>query len=239
MSNFYYPGILPEEYDQAYLQDEFGKLEAALSALEVPTVLLTIQNVEPERPQEGMVANADGVNWNPGHGKGLYEYLAGRWSPLFSLAQGFTNTQVVVENTTTEMEVYSTVLAAGSLNTESLVKAELSGSYDTGAASDTWTMRFKVGGTTIHTVLRHDSGNAAGAGWLCKMHGVVVVSGASGSFKDLYALMDNDATGTESSSVAHGIDTTVANTLSVTIQWGAAKAGNIFRLEHGVTDFQH
>ena len=83
MSNLYYPGILPEEYNQAFLLEEFERISNSLAALEVPTVTLNIQNVEPIRPQEGMVANADGTNWNPGGtGAGLYQYLGGAWVKL-------------------------------------------------------------------------------------------------------------------------------------------------------------
>ena len=36
----------------------------------------------PAKPREGMLAIADGVNWNPGSGKGLYEYKSAGWSKL-------------------------------------------------------------------------------------------------------------------------------------------------------------
>jgi len=239
MSNLYYPGILPGEYNQAFLNEELQRIAQALSTLEVPTILLAPQAIEPTPQKEGMVVSADGVNWNPGHGVGLYEYKGGKWSPLFAVGQGFTTTQIVVENTTTETEIYSTVVGVGSLTADTVFVLKNAGNYDTGAASDTWTMRFKVGGTTVHSVTRHDSGNVAGSGWECTMEGIMKVLGASGSFQDLYVLLDKDTVSVESSSTTHGIDTTVANTLSVTVQWGAAKAGNIFRFEHGVMDFKH
>ena len=40
-------------------------------------------NVAPSKPRAGMVVYADGVNWNPGSGEGLYEYtIAGAWNFL-------------------------------------------------------------------------------------------------------------------------------------------------------------
>jgi len=36
----------------------------------------------PSNPQEGMVVWADGTNWNPGSGAGLYEYRGGSWQKL-------------------------------------------------------------------------------------------------------------------------------------------------------------
>lgn len=33
-----------------------------------------VLTIEPARPQVGMAAYADGTDWNPGAGEGLYEY---------------------------------------------------------------------------------------------------------------------------------------------------------------------
>jgi hypothetical protein len=43
---------------------------------------LEIRAVAPTKPREGMLAIADGTNWNPGSGKGLYEYRSGAWVKL-------------------------------------------------------------------------------------------------------------------------------------------------------------
>ena len=40
------------------------------------------QNVAPAKPREGMIAAADGTNWNPGAGKGVYAYYSGAWNKL-------------------------------------------------------------------------------------------------------------------------------------------------------------
>ena len=82
MANLYYPGILPEEYNQAFLVEEFTRISSALAELEVPLVTLLVTHVVPSRPQEGMVINADGTDWNPGSGAGLYEYVGGAWNKL-------------------------------------------------------------------------------------------------------------------------------------------------------------
>ena len=36
-------------------------------------------NKAPAKPQVGMIALADGSNWNPGSGAGFYGYRAGVW----------------------------------------------------------------------------------------------------------------------------------------------------------------
>ena len=42
-----------------------------------------VSNVVPSKPRAGDVRYADGSNWNPGSGQGLYIYLStGAWSKL-------------------------------------------------------------------------------------------------------------------------------------------------------------
>lgn len=48
----------------------------------IDTLRLVPQAVAPAKPSEGTVANADGTNWNPGGGAGLYQYLGGAWVKL-------------------------------------------------------------------------------------------------------------------------------------------------------------
>jgi hypothetical protein len=37
-------------------------------------------HAEPAKPRLGMVVYADGANWNPGSGEGLYIYKSGGWT---------------------------------------------------------------------------------------------------------------------------------------------------------------
>jgi hypothetical protein len=39
-------------------------------------------DVAPPRVYEGLIAAADGTNWNPGHGEGVYAYYNSRWNPM-------------------------------------------------------------------------------------------------------------------------------------------------------------
>lgn len=43
------------------------------------TVQLQPQSVAPAKPRAGLLVEADGTNWNPGSGAGLYVYRAGAW----------------------------------------------------------------------------------------------------------------------------------------------------------------
>ena len=64
----------------AWLQDEL--LRIATSFHEQPFMRLSQLDVEPDKPRNGMVVYADGTNWNPGSGEGVYAYEGGVWVKL-------------------------------------------------------------------------------------------------------------------------------------------------------------
>ena len=56
------------------LTEAAGKSEDAIYLREL--------NVAPAKVREGMIALADGTNWNPGSGAGVYAYYGGSWVKL-------------------------------------------------------------------------------------------------------------------------------------------------------------
>ena len=62
-----------------WIKQEFDKISKAVSSLEYQFPPMT---EAPERYSIGFVAYADGVNWNPGAGEGLYVYKSTGWSLL-------------------------------------------------------------------------------------------------------------------------------------------------------------
>lgn len=85
MSNRYSP--LPAPSGQEYTYRELLDLSRALEESR-EFVPFQVVSVAPARPQEGMVAHADGTNWNPGAGAGPYAYISGVWTPLFTGGAG-------------------------------------------------------------------------------------------------------------------------------------------------------
>lgn len=67
------PEALPE-----YLARETLRIES--QANEFDTAKFDVLNNEPDRPRIGMIAYADGTNWDPGGGVGLYVYKSGGWT---------------------------------------------------------------------------------------------------------------------------------------------------------------
>lgn len=62
----------------AWMTQEFQNIAAALVG-SFPTLWLAPQAVEPAKPREGVMANANGTSWDPGSGAGLYIYRSGAW----------------------------------------------------------------------------------------------------------------------------------------------------------------
>lgn len=52
------------------------------SVVEIQQSLFTAIHVVPVKPVEGMIRLADGTDWDPGSGKGLYQFLGGVWVKL-------------------------------------------------------------------------------------------------------------------------------------------------------------
>ena len=63
-----------------YLWQELQRLAGAFR--QAQTVSLPILYVAPVKPVEGQLVIADGTDWNPGSGAGVYYFLAGSWNYL-------------------------------------------------------------------------------------------------------------------------------------------------------------
>lgn len=74
----------PKEF-QIWMQDELRHLADALSELETDTVLFKQWNETVGKVYDGLVAYADGTNFDPQDGVGLYIYLASFWAKLLAL----------------------------------------------------------------------------------------------------------------------------------------------------------
>lgn len=237
MADLYSPNVVPAEYDAEFFRQELERVAITVQELEPPWVILDPQDNEPSKIKAGMVVNADGTNWNPGYGAGLYLYIGSGWKPLFNLTSDSLTTEVQVDNTTTETEIFSADIDADHLKVGNIFKVILAGAYGVGIGTDNWTLRFKLNGTTIETVTRQSSNNVSDAGWVAEYKLAIAAEGASGTLKDVGILIDDDADYATGNKAGNTINTTVSNTFSVTVQWDAAKADNDFRLQLGYVEY--
>lgn len=65
---------------RAAVVEELYKISAIVTAL--ARLNLPPTHVAPTRPREGDTLLADGTNWNPGAGKGVYTYYNSAWNKL-------------------------------------------------------------------------------------------------------------------------------------------------------------
>jgi hypothetical protein len=78
----YSPDPMPESVDSLakYIHNELMRVGAVLDTAIARNVEFLA--VAPAKPREGVIAGADGTNWNPGAGKGVYAYYTGAWHLL-------------------------------------------------------------------------------------------------------------------------------------------------------------
>lgn len=73
----YNPGIV----DDQIVGRELIKIADALDTPD-KFLMLETQYVAPTKLRDGMIALADGTQWNPGSGAGVYAYYGATWNKL-------------------------------------------------------------------------------------------------------------------------------------------------------------
>jgi hypothetical protein len=87
MTSKYYPEPVPFTDDLPYIREflgrEFSRILAAFEGVtEIELEALALEPVA----REGMIKYADGTNWDPGAGEGIYAYVSGAWRKLDTLS---------------------------------------------------------------------------------------------------------------------------------------------------------
>ena len=79
---FYAPEKLPEDPKalNRYIDTELRKIQSVIAALSLGHLDST--HVAPTKPREGDIRLADGTNFNPGTGQGVYCYYNSTWNKL-------------------------------------------------------------------------------------------------------------------------------------------------------------
>lgn len=81
----YHPRVIPADVKDVVQLVEYLRAELQFLAMkleEVQLAQLQELSVAPAKPRAGMIALADGTNWNPGSGAGFYGYYGGAWVKL-------------------------------------------------------------------------------------------------------------------------------------------------------------
>ena len=202
--------------------------------LAVGTTTLAPLNIQPATDLKTTPVEGD-IEYHDGN---LFATVSGSVRKAVDLTTGVKNTTTTVVNTVTETTVYSYTLAANELNIDQRIIFAMDGVFSSASNSDNFTIRFKLGGVTIHSIIR--TGNSAtNEGWEAEYKGTIRSVGVSGTFVDHARYMDQSGIYASADVTPHSIDTTGSGVFSVTMQWVNAKAGNTFSCSQGHLTFKH
>jgi hypothetical protein len=70
---------LPQDLRDAITAIFEAQKELREAYVEVRTSFDLVLHAEPSKQVEGMIRQADGTNWDPGSGAGLYQFRGGSW----------------------------------------------------------------------------------------------------------------------------------------------------------------
>lgn len=180
------------------------------------------------RYNENIELATDGTNWFVRNRDRIYEGAKQTYKPSSILLSDTT-----VENTTAETTLFTTSFNPDELRAGDNVEMNINGVYSTANSSDTFTVRVKINGTTVHS-FTSVAKNVTDTPVEMIHRFTVRSSGTTGAISgraDFAAYNDS----LFASDVADGtINTTIANTITVTMQWDIANIGNSGTIKQGI-----
>lgn len=141
-----------------------------------------------------------------------------------------------VANTTTETLLLTDAMPAGSLIPGRVLRTIAMGTYSTANASATLIIRLKMGGITLLET-SSTAGNATEAPWKVELTTTIRTTGASGTEVSYISATFNNSEDDAAETVEHSIDTTIAEDITLTVQWDEANAGNTITITQGFVEF--
>ena len=80
LTDMFYEPEPTGEYNAEMLARELRRISNAFRL--IADGYRPVLHVEPVRPEDGMIVFADGTDWDPGSGEGVYERASGAWNKL-------------------------------------------------------------------------------------------------------------------------------------------------------------
>ncbi len=182
-----------------------------------------------------LVPPVDGViEYNDGH---LYFTDGDRFALVGS--NGVKVDTSTIANSVVETTIYSHLFPANAMHADMRITASSAGSFSAASASETLTINFKLGGTSVHTVVITPS-NGVDIGWKAVHDGTIRVAGVSGTYIDSSEFSESGVASIYTAEVLpHDVDTTQDVLYEITVTWGLAKAGNSFTCTQGDLTYKH
>lgn len=144
-----------------------------------------------------------------------------------SVSNDEQTTSTTVASTTTETTIFTMALPANGTAVGDTYRINLGGYYSTANGTDTFTLRYKIGATTILS-MTSDASNVTNAPFHAEIFATVRSIGASGSIIGHATIDSNNVGHDTSNTTTTTVDTTATQTYTVTVQWSAASASNTF-----------
>lgn len=89
----YTPGALPKDAPPWITRELLAIAEAAVAS--TPTTTYDLTSVAPTKPRGPSIYVADGTNWDPGYGRGLYLFIDGVFIPCFGRGSDVLETAII------------------------------------------------------------------------------------------------------------------------------------------------
>jgi hypothetical protein len=151
------------------------------------------------------------------------------------LAQNVVATPISVASSSTETTIYTSTMAANYLTVGKLINIKLFGRFTTNGTGQLYTIRVKLGTTTLLTKTS-TSQSGTDRPWEVDLRTIVRSIGATGTVMTFGKTQQDVLTPSIGVTPVTTVNTTLSNTITVTIQWNVASANNSFTLEGGATE---
>lgn len=180
------------------------------------------------RRDENVEIATDGTNWLVRNRDRIYEGAKQTYKD-----SSVVIADVVVGNTTAETTLFSTSFAPDELRASDMIETVISGYYSSDNSSDIFTVRVKVNGVTMHSFVSvaknvTDTPLEMTHKFTVREDGVTAATTGMVTFN-----APND--GLAGASVVDStIDTTITNSIEITMQWDSATVGNTGTIKQGI-----
>lgn len=153
------------------------------------------------------------------------------------LAQDVVVQSVPVTGTDAETTIYTATLGAGYLTPGKMINIKLFGSYRTASIASSFTIKVRLAGVTVLTVTsRPVTTNAFDRPIDLDISSIIRTIGTAGTIISYGKVQQDDLASNMNMGISTGINTTIANDITVTVKWTVNDTNNRFSLEGGATE---
>ncbi len=153
-----------------------------------------------------------------------------------NLADGVITSTTSVANTTTETTAYTDTLPASELTVGRVLRVTLLGRYSTANGTDTFTLRLKLGSTTLISIVSSAS-SVTNVPLKAVLTATVRSTGSSGTVFAFGEAMFNHTDKSVTNTATTTVNTTTAENITATVQWTAANASDSVSIDQAFAEF--